>query len=109
MTTCRVAHWIAISDWHQAGIFHVQPQTSIIEMNCDLPCPLDVWDAKDQEHFERSLPHLTPPPHLSSVRRFVEQLMGDEWDAVQPIQLDSIRLSDMQAATLGMCYRRMAI
>lgn len=85
-------------------MFHVPPQVSIKEVDCDMPCPLELWDATDTEQFEAKLKELKyqpPPLCFSSVGSFIELLMKDKWDDAQPIPVARLRLSHLRAAIMG--------
>ncbi|KID97698.1 Fungal transcriptional regulatory protein, partial [Metarhizium majus ARSEF 297] len=101
----RIGLWTAISDWHQSGMFHAPPQTSIKEVDCDMPCPLELWDATSSEQFEAKLKELKyqpPPMCFSSICKFIELLMKDNWDEAQPIPVTSLKLSHLRAATMAL-------
>lgn len=46
-----IAHWIAMADWYQTIMFHMPPQVAVWEMSGDMPCSLDIWNARSAEVF----------------------------------------------------------
>ncbi|KND89067.1 Transcriptional regulator MET32 [Tolypocladium ophioglossoides CBS 100239] len=97
----RATTWVSLADWHQAGLFHVPPVTSIKEIRCDLPCPRELWDTKDvtEHHVELYRQQSLRSPHCQSVKDFTEALMRDHWDAISSIAVSAHLMSTLPAVS----------
>jgi hypothetical protein len=103
LTVDRTATWIALADWQQSVMFNALPAAAISELECDLPCPRNLWDRKDAtaEDVEmyRQQKHGSPG-YLASLKEFMKMLMGERWDAVEPFLLNAIT-SGLELAIFG--------
>ncbi|KAF9877223.1 hypothetical protein CkaCkLH20_05489 [Colletotrichum karsti] len=94
----RLATWMALSDWQQTGMFNVPAMITPAEMTCDLPCPLELWDAKDsQEYFELAQNHgLNPARRIVSIKQCMDALMGDSWNGMGSFPFQDVNPTDLQ-------------
>lgn len=104
LTRTRAMTWIALGDWHQSGAFHVLPQTTTWEMRCDLPCPRDLWDAKDLttqavEAYKQK--KRQAPPCLDSLKALTKVLMDDHWKPIDLLSFTSIAIEGLELALFG--------
>ncbi|KAK1980204.1 hypothetical protein LZ30DRAFT_724011 [Colletotrichum cereale] len=94
----RLATWTALGDWQQSGMFNCPPTLTPAELTCDLPSPLELWDAKDTaEYFDaaRAL-GLDGSRRISSVKLCLDALMRDTWGGVGSFPFQDINGSDLQ-------------
>ncbi|KAK4151552.1 hypothetical protein C8A00DRAFT_45267 [Chaetomidium leptoderma] len=48
----RIAAWVLLDDWQQAGVFHLPVLMTTDEMTGELPCLQELWEANDATEFE---------------------------------------------------------
>ncbi|KAK2001059.1 hypothetical protein LX36DRAFT_571038 [Colletotrichum falcatum] len=94
----RLATWTALGDWQQSAMFNCPPTLTPAELTCDLPSPLELWDAKDAaEYYEKARAlGLDGPRRISSVKLCVDALMRETWGGVGSFPFQHINGSDLQ-------------
>ncbi|OHW98341.1 transcription factor, partial [Colletotrichum incanum] len=94
----RLATWTALGDWQQSGMFNSPPMMTPAELTCDLPSPVELWDAKDStEYFEAA--HalgIDGSRRISSVKLCVDALMRETWGGLGSFPFQDINGSDLQ-------------
>ncbi|KAL0943188.1 transcription factor, partial [Colletotrichum truncatum] len=102
-TRIRLATWLALADWQQCGMSNAPPTMTPAEMTCDLPCPLELFDAKDaDEYFEvAQTKGLDPSRRIVSVRHCVDALMSDSWKGMESFPFEDITATDLQILIFG--------
>lgn len=84
--------------WLQAGCLNACPTLGVAELQADLPCALDLWQAPDADEFRRllqakhdyeALPEATVSP-VTSIGHCIDLLTSDDaqWRSVS----DNFRL-----------------
>ncbi|GKT58072.1 transcription factor [Colletotrichum tofieldiae] len=108
-TKIRLATWTALGDWQQSGMFNSPPMITPAELTCDLPSPLELWDAKDStEYFEAA--HalgLDGSRRISSVKLCIDALMRETWGGLGSFPFQDINGSDLQLLIFGMFFQAM--
>ncbi|WQF79139.1 Putative zn(2)Cys(6) fungal-type DNA-binding domain, Zinc finger C2H2-type [Colletotrichum destructivum] len=102
-TKIRLAIWTALGDWQQSGMFNSPPLMTPAELTCDLPSPLELWDAKNStEYFEAA--HalgLDGSRRISSVKHCIDALMRDTWSGIGSFPFQDINGLDLQVLIFG--------
>ncbi|KAH7012550.1 uncharacterized protein B0I36DRAFT_339614 [Microdochium trichocladiopsis] len=117
----RIANWAAMNAWLQAGWLNAQPAVGVAELRADLPCPLELWQARDAEEFQglmgaassRQSSRLTGSPRggamqnaplPSSIAQLAELMMGDErqWRVVAEHVRAGVSRIDLIITVIGL-------
>ncbi|KAK1564230.1 uncharacterized protein LY79DRAFT_530321 [Colletotrichum navitas] len=93
----RLATWTALVDWQQSSMFNCPLTLTPAELTCDLPSPLELWDAKDTaEYFEKARAlGLDGSRRTSSLKLCVNAFMCETWGGLGSFPFQDINGSDL--------------
>ncbi|KAL2021720.1 hypothetical protein VTK56DRAFT_6663 [Thermocarpiscus australiensis] len=96
-TRIRLATWTLLADWQQSGVHHLPPLMTVHEMNGDLPCLNELWEANDAAEFEAVVAARGKGcwRRSASLRLCVDALMGDHWSGVEHFPLSHVSIHDL--------------
>ncbi|KAL0780264.1 hypothetical protein CaCOL14_004748 [Colletotrichum acutatum] len=94
----RLAIWTALGDWQQCGMFNTPPSMTPAELTCDLPSPLELWDAKDAAEYYEAANALGADGsrRICSVKQCTDALMAENWVGMGSFPFQDISGSDLQ-------------
>ncbi|KAJ0278553.1 hypothetical protein CBS470a_009727 [Colletotrichum nupharicola] len=99
----RLATWMALADWQQTGMFNVPSMISTSEITCDLPCPLELWDASNAEEYYEiaNTKGFNPARRIVSLTHCMDALMSDTWNGMGSFPFQDINATDLQILIFG--------
>ncbi|KAF5506651.1 hypothetical protein CGCS363_v005866 [Colletotrichum siamense] len=99
----RLATWMALADWQQTGMFNVPSMISTSEITCDLPCPLELWDASNAEEYYEiaNTKGFNPARRIVSLKHCMDALMSDTWNGMGSFPFQDINATDLQILIFG--------
>lgn len=85
-------------------MFNVPPLVTPTEMACDLPSPLELWDARDpKEYFEAAQAQgLDGSRRISSIKLCFNALMAEKWNGMESFPFQDVNATDLQLLIYGM-------
>ncbi|OHF01917.1 hypothetical protein CORC01_02795 [Colletotrichum orchidophilum] len=94
----RLAIWTAVGDWQQCGMSNTPPSMTPAELTCDLPSPLELWDAKDAAEYYDAANALGADGsrRICSVKQCTDALMAESWVGIGSFPFQDINGSDLQ-------------
>ncbi|KAI8242391.1 hypothetical protein K4K57_001712 [Colletotrichum sp. SAR 10_99] len=99
----RLATWMALADWQQTGMFNVPSMISTSEITCNLPCPLELWDASNAEEYYEiaNTKGFNPARRIVSLKHCMDALMSDTWNGMGSFPFQDINATDLQILIFG--------
>lgn len=98
---------MALADWQQTGMFNVPSMISTSEITCDLPCPLELWDASNAEEYYEiaNTKGFNPARRIVSLKHCMDALMSDTWNGMGSFPFQDINATDLQILIFGTLAR----
>ncbi|KAF6806140.1 transcription factor [Colletotrichum musicola] len=99
----RLVTWLALADWQQSGMSNVPCLITPSEMTCDLPCPLELFDARDADDY-REMSHsqgIDTARRVVSVKQCMDALISDSWNGMGVFPFQAVNGVDLQIMIFG--------
>jgi hypothetical protein len=100
--------WTLLADWQQTGLFHIPGLMTVHEMTGDMPCPAELWEARDAAEFEALVAAKGAKRgcwrRSASLRDCMDALMADGWPGISRFPLKALSTMDLYILTFGVPF-----